>query len=197
MHAVGNTDDALLEKLITAASRSIDRECTGVPDGLNYFMTETVVNEVLEGLLDYTGQSIICYPHKPIITAVTAFSYQENITKTAYPIPSADVASRVEISGPLVKAYPANIYLDEWPSKCRVILSYTGGLGLTVDDLPDDLQELAAILAVRFYREAETGLTDQIGVAELGTMSYTRSWPVRVQEKIQNFKRRVGWRRVA
>lgn len=193
MHATSNTDDVLLAKLVTAASRSLDRECTGVPDGINYFMTETVANESLEGLVDYTGQSIICYPHKPIITAVTAFSYQQNITTPSYTV---DV-SRIETDGPLVKAYPATMQLWDWPSKCRVILSYTGGLGLTVDDLPDDLQELAAILAVRFYREAETGLTDQIGVAELSTMSYTRSWPVRVQEKIQNYKRRVGWRRVA
>ena len=58
--------------------------------------------------------------------------------------------------------------------------------------------EAVSILAARFYREAETGLSDQMGVAELTTMVYTKAWPIRC-EKLMNetYKRRVGWRHTA
>lgn len=187
-------DDALLAVLVTTASRAWDRKCTGVMDvdADDYFKLETVASETLEGQIDYLGKSIICYPHKPIIKSVSSFSYKENLVETAYTV---DV-SRIEVDGPRVRAYPSSMYLF-YPSKCRITIAYSGGLGATVADLPDDMQEAVAILTARFYREAETGLTDQIGVAELATMVYTKAWPIRVTETLDIYKRRVGWRHVA
>jgi hypothetical protein len=62
-----------------------------------------------------------------------------------------------------------------------------------VEDLPADLIELATLLAARFYKEAETGLNDAIGVAELGTLIYTKAWPIRFVAMLEPFIRRVGW----
>jgi hypothetical protein len=59
------------------------------------------------------------------------------------------------------------------------------------------MQEMVAILAARFYREAETGLSDQMGVAEMAQMAYTKAWPVRVTDQMGPYIRRVGWRHVA
>jgi hypothetical protein len=183
-----------LALLVTAASRAIDRKCTGVPDAVDYFKLETVTGEVLVGQVDYLGGSILCYPHKPIITSVTAFSYQASIVDTAYTVDP----TRIRASGPRVTAYPSNGASIGFPSRCDITISYIGGLATSGSALPSDLQECAAILAARFYREAETGLNDQIGVAaELSTMVYTKAWPVRVTEQIQPFIRRVGWRHVA
>lgn len=194
LHIQSTTDDALLALLVTTASRAWDRKCTGVmdADSANYFELESVAGEVLEGQVDYLGECIICYPHKPIITAVTAFGYRQRLIDTAYSVDTA----RVEIDGPRVKAYPSSMYID-FPSKCRITISYSGGLGASVDALPEDMQEAVAILTARFYREAETGLTDQIGVAELSTMVYTKAWPIRVLETLEIYKRRHGWRHVA
>lgn len=194
IHSISGSsvDDPLLELLVTAASRAWDRLCTGTPEAIDYFISGSVVGEVLKGQVDYTGGMILCYPHKPVITSVQSFAYQENVVKTSY---SVDV-SRVEVDGPVVRAYPSSMPLA-FPSQCRVTISYVGGLGATYADLPADLQEAVAILAIRFYREAETGLADQMGVAELGQLMYTKALPVRVQEIMQVYKRNVGWRHVA
>jgi hypothetical protein len=186
-------DDTLISLLITAASRAWDRKCTGVvdPDSNNYFTTATVTNEILRGQIDYDG-NIIVYPHKPIITAIQSFAFQKNVTTSFYSVSG----NRFEIDGYKVRAYPNSMPLD-YPDKCRVVMGYTGGLGAVVTDFPDDMQEAVAILAARFYREAETGLSDQIGVAELSTMVYTKAWPARVLDVVQVYKRRQGWHHVA
>jgi hypothetical protein len=184
-------DDSLVSTLITAASRAIDRKCTGVPDASNYFVLESIVNERLQGQMDSTGM-ILLYPHKPIIQSVTAFSYQQDITQ---PITTVTM-DRVEADGPRVMVYPQNNPL-QYPGKVRANISYTGGLATSGSTLPDDLQEIAAILVVRFYREAETNLSDSIGVADMASLIYTHAWPVRCERQIETFVRKVGWRFVA
>jgi hypothetical protein len=187
-------DDGLLSLLVTAASRAWDRKCTGTldVDAENYFMSGSVVGERLEAQIDHLGQEIIVYPHKPIISSVSSFTFQARIIDTSYTV----AASRIEAMGPRVVAYPESLALD-FPSKCRVTISYVGGIGADTASLPADMQEAVAILAARFYREAETGLADQIGVAELGSMIYTKAWPVRVTDLLHVYKRVVGWRHVA
>lgn len=196
MHIVSGSsmDDALLALLVTSASRAWDRFCTGSvePDTENYFARETVTDEVLTGQIDYKGERIICYPHKPVIHSVTSFTYQKNIVSTAYAV----TGSRIECAGAKLVAYPDKTP-TEYPTRCRVTVTYDGGLATSGSGMPADMQEAVAILVARFYREAETGLSDQIGVAELSTMIYTRAMPVRVSNILEFYKRRVGWRYVA
>ena len=186
-------DDALLAKLITDASRAMDKKATGVPYADDYFKLETVTNEQLLGQVNYDGKFILVAPHKPLVTSVTAFAYQEDPTTTLYTV-AAPIVSR--IAGPVVKVYPTNLSLCS-PSACDVTISYTGGLGATVDDLPEDLQELAALLTIRYYREVETGLGDQMGVAELASLTYTKAWPIRLSEQFNVYCRKVGWHHLA
>lgn len=196
LHIVSGSsaDEALLALCVSSASRAWDRMCTGAPEAVNYFMTEDVAGEVLEGQANYLGDCIICCPHKVIVNSVASFSYQQRIIDSVYTVDP----SRIEIAGYTVKAYPSGMAID-FPGKCRVTISYNGGItsGSSVTSLPEDMQEAVTILAARFYREAETGLGDQIGVAELTTMVYTKAIPVRVQELLQYYKRRAGWRHVA
>ena len=184
------TDDALLAAMITSASRALDRRCTGVADlsAHNYFQWEAVSNEKLNGLINSDGE-IICYPHKPQIDTVTAFSYRKNIVETEYTVP----VSRVSSEGCKVVAYPQNLP-DEYPGKCKVTISYTGGFSGSAAGLPEDLQEICALLVIRFYREAESGMSDAIGVAEIGQLVYTKAWPQRVVDQLDTFIRRQGWR---
>lgn len=194
MHIVSGSsaDDALLAALVTTASRAWDRLCTGVMDAENYFLREDVVDEVLEGQIDYLGQAILCYPHKPIIHSVSSFTFQARSIDAAYTVDP----SRIDFAGTRVVAYPSSLSIG-FPSKCRVVISYNGGLATSGSALPADMQELVSILAARFYREAETGLADSIGVAELAQLVYTRAYPVRVVDGAEFYKRRVGWRHPA
>lgn len=187
-----SVDDELLGLLVTAASAAWDRLCTGVPDAVDYFKLEDVADEVLMGQIAASGEYIICYPHKPIVNSVASFSYRNSIIDTAYSV----AVDRIEVMGPRVTAYPSSTPTD-YPRQCRVTISYNGGLAVSGSTMPADMQEAVAILAARFYREAETGLVDQIGVAELSTMIYSKALPVRVQNYAEFYKRRVGWRHVA
>jgi len=186
--------ESLLTTVITAASRAIDRHCTGVPDAIDYFKYESITNEHLEGQVDNNG-NILCYPHKPIVDAVTAFSYYSYTGGPAsgsYAVLPASIVA----DGPAVLVYPTTMALTP-PTKVRITISYSGGSGSSLTALPADLVDAATVLAVRFYREAETGMSDAIGIAELGTMTYTKAWPVRVTEDLQPFKRIVGWHHVS
>ncbi len=182
------TDDALLALLITSASRAIDKKCTGVSysDCEDYFKLEAVSNELTRGQLSSNG-SVLCAPRKPEIVSISAFSY-----KLVYNEDWITVnADYLEPDGQFARAH---LGLSYYPQNVWIKISYTGGLGETVSDLPADLVEIATILCARFYKEAETGLNDTIGVAELATLIYTKAWPIRVLEMLEPFKRVVGWR---
>jgi hypothetical protein len=124
-----------------------------------------------------------------VISSVTNFQFQFRIIDQLYTIDP----SRIDIRGPKVIAYPLSMP-NVKSRKCRVVLSYNGGLGATLADLPRDMVEAVTILAIRFYREAESGLADQMGMAEFGTTSYTKAWPVRITQVIKKYKRQAGWR---
>ena len=187
-----STDKSLVDALITAASRWVDRECTGSadPDAIDYFLSETKTDQQLQGRVDRNGM-ILCYPRKPIVTAVSAMSYKARIQD---PWTAVDTAE-INLAGGRVEAYPTGITFNL--ARAFVKMTYTGGLAASTAGLPADLIELTTILAIRLYREAETGLTDAIGVAELGTLVYTQAIPVRVKAMMQPFKRTAGWRNIA
>lgn len=69
------TDDALLTRLVTAASRATDRLCGQSDRALNYFLYEAVSAEELTGKTDVQGR-ITCWPHKSIIASVSAVQYK-------------------------------------------------------------------------------------------------------------------------
>jgi hypothetical protein len=184
-----STDDALLALLITSASRALDRRCTGVNDeeATNYFMLESKVDEQAYGLINRDGY-IVCRPHKPTINSVEAFSYRENITRPWFTVG----IDRCEIMSNKITAYPTNLSWD-YPNRCTVKVSYTGGYSGSTAALPADLIEICTVLSARFYREYEGGLADVMGLAEIGQMVYTKAWPSRVVDQLDTFIRREGW----
>jgi hypothetical protein len=182
-----DTDDDLLELLITGASRAIDRKATGAVTALDYFLLEDVANETLQAIVNNEG-TIRTAPHKPVINSIASMSYRFSPAEAWIPIDSELLLPDDDF----VLAWGA--LSGHYPGKCFVQISYNGGLAEDPDDLPGDLIELATLLTARFYKEAETGLTDAIGVAELGTLIYTKAWPVRFIEMLQPFMRVVPWR---
>lgn len=189
-----DTEDTQLAQLVTEASRAVDRFCTGVGtyESDNYFALETKTDEILNGIVNKDGE-IICYAHKPIVQSIAEFHYRKNAIE---PEKSVD-PSRIDISSVKIKAYPQNLGFFNFPCKCRIRMTYTGGFSGSPSGLPEDFTEVVSLLASRFYREEESGITDVIGVAELGSLVYTKAFPVRVQEQLQPYKRQVGWNYVA
>jgi len=183
--ATETADDTLLGTAITAASRAIDKHCTGAVEAAdNYFELGDLVDEQIWGVVNKDG-ALACWPRKPVVTAVSALSYR--------PSPLVDWTTVnpdwLDIDGGRVAAW-ADLSVRR---QMRVKLSYTGGLAASVNNLPADLVEAATVLAIRFYREAKSGLTDTIGVAELGILIYTKALPVRVVEILRPYKRVTPW----
>lgn len=171
------TDDALLAALITQASRAIDRFCAGFVGSNNYFVRETVTDETLNGLAAADGK-LFCWPRKPLVESVTALAYRFSARGAWVAMTSA----YAEING-----YTVSILGFPEYGRAQVKISYVGGF----DPLPDDLVNAAVLLTVRFYKEVKSGLTDSIGIAELGTLQYTKSLPARVVEMLRPYKRMV------
>lgn len=184
LRATETADDAVLASLITAASRAIDRHCTGAPNSDDYFALADVTDEILFARVDAIG-ALALYPHKAIVNSVASVSYRFN--------PADDWLAANSDSwwnaGSMVQVH-AGLTVRRL---VQVKVSYNGGFGATVGALPADVVEACTVLAIRYYREAATGLTDSIGVAELGTLMYTKALPVRVIDLLRPYKRVVGW----
>lgn len=180
-------DDNLLSRVIADASREIDRRCVGAsgPGVADYFLSETVTDEICRAVVDANG-NINAYPHKPYISSVVAFAYRTSPLSSWISV-STDY---VTIDGGALIGWAG---LTERPKLMQAKLSYVGGYASQVDDLPADLVQACTTLAIRFYKEMRTGLSDSIGVAELGTIVYTKAIPVRVAETLRQYQRISPW----
>jgi hypothetical protein len=180
-------DDTVIAEAITAASRAIDREVTGdnTTDSDNYFMQETKTLVATGPALINREGDLYVWMRKPVIQTVTALRYRKR-------------GDQDWIDAPINKITTAGYFATYWngalamgPVMCQA--SYTGGFSSTPAGLPNDLQRAAAILAARYFKEGKTGLGDVIGVAELGTVQYTKAIPLEVLRIISPYTRPIAW----
>lgn len=179
--------DVALYGYITKASRLLDRLCTSQPNVVNYFMTEDVTDEILtNGVIDYAGR-LSFWPHKPIINSVTSLSYRFSPRS---PWTEADL-TLLSLEQETV-VYEGSLWPSERP---YVKVSYNGGLGTTLAEFPLDFVDVATVMAVRLFKEERAGLSDTIGVAELGRLEYTKAFPQRVMDtlNIGGYIRTAPW----
>ena len=184
-NAIGSAskgDDALVARLISETSRTIDRYCSGFVDSDNYFMKETVTDELTHGRVDGAGV-ILCHVNKPRIWSLSKASFRTSPLESWLEVRPASVT--------LSENYSVMLWAGalRTHSNMEVKLSYLGGLYETQEEIPGDLGNAADVLAVRFYREIKSNLTDSIGIAEMGTLTYTKSMPVRVTQMLAPYKR--------
>lgn len=181
------TQDLVLAKFVTRASRYLDKLCTSQPDVSNYFMLETIANEELtNGVVDYAG-NLTVFPHKPVITSVSAIEYRYSLRDSW----TAGNAAWVSCQQSMV------VFEGSMSPSDRIYtrISYTGGLAAAVADLPPDFVDLATVMTIRLYKEARSGLGDSIGVAELGELIYTKAFPQRVMDMLNTayYMRTAPW----
>lgn len=187
MQSTETVQDSVLSSFITRASRYLDKLCTSQNNAANYFATETLTDEMLtNGVIDYRG-NLTLFPHKPVINSVSALSYRYSLRDSWQAANTAYISIQQE----MVVFEGALSYSEQVYAK----ISYIGGLGASVTDLPQDLVDLATVMTIRLYKEARSGLGDSIGVAELGELVYTKAFPQRVLEmlNIANYARIAPW----
>lgn len=178
------TEDDLLARLVAAASRAIDHHCAN-ERATDYFKSETLTDEVITGQL--TPQGVLhCWPHKSLVDSVSELSWRSRPGASWNTVDTDKLA----INGNLVQGW---LETRQPVGRIQVQISYTGGLAEDTADLPADLVEATTLLTVRYYKEAQSGLSDSIGVAELGTLMYTKAWPIRVLEMLKPYKRVTPW----
>lgn len=184
-----NVDDPLLALLVKTASRDADRFCTGgvpAPDSDNYFQTATVTDEQLRGWLNMDG-SLTAYLHKPRIASIASWSFKLNFLDTWQSVDT----NAIEVDGSSVAT--AHIAANVRPCRAFYKITYTGGIGATQADLPDDFVEAVTADAIRIYQENKAGIADAIGTAETGVLVYSKSMPVRVQRMFAGYMRTAAW----
>lgn len=187
MQSTETVQDPVLSTFITRASRYLDKLCTSQNNVSNYFATETITDEILtNGVINYRGDLTI-FPHKPAVNSVSALSYRYSL-RDSWQTANVDWLS---LQQEMVVFEGALSYSEQVYAK----ISYIGGLGATVADLPADLVDVATVMTIRLYKEARSGLGDTIGVAELGELVYTKAFPQRVLEmlNIANYARTAPW----
>lgn len=184
LDAQQTTDDTLLASIIASVSRLIDRHCSNKVGMDDYLTLSSVTDEQGQARASVDGS--ILYPaRKALVQSVSAFAYRST--------PLADWQSidpqHVTFNGYMVKGWGQG---RRPPGSVFVKISYAGGLAATVADLPADILDAADVLAVRLFKEIKSGLGDTIGVAEFGTMQYTKALPSRVIEMLKPYRRMVA-----
>ena len=181
-------DDTVIGAAITAASRSIDRMVTGdsTHRSDNYFMTGTLTDELISAQVNRNGD-ILIFLHKPECSPPSALGYQYRYNPALpWQILNTNLVT--------VDDYAATVWngqLAQGPILIKA--TYAGGLGAATEDLPDDIQRAAAILAARYFKEGKTGLGDVMGIAELGTVVYTKAVPLEVLQILNPYTRPTPW----
>lgn len=204
-----DTDDVLIGEKIAEASRTIDTTlCHAEAD---YFKAETVTAEEVRGIVTRDGV-IVCWPKKVIVNSVSAFAYRYSPRESWAVVESSAIAitnhrqvsawgSGARANTPVfVRVTYAGGYGTETPATEEVIadpqaippIEGVPATPATITGLPDDVIDMATVLAVRFYKEEKGGLTDAIGVADFGTMQYTRALPARVVEMAKPYVRIIA-----
>ena len=190
LHVKGALDNTLIARLVTAASRTVDRLCTGSMNGDNYFTLADVVNERLSGVVDVQG-NILCWPKKAPVNTVKSISYRESPIGGWNTVDLSSNPDLAEIVGPYsLKAWTQ---LNRRPTRLQLQVSYNGGYADDPAGLPADLVELASLMAGRIYREDEGGLQDAIGIATIGSIQFTKAVPERFEYLLSQFRRSVPY----
>lgn len=189
IHGLTTGRDALITRLVTAVSRRTDRYCAGTNevDSDNYFQLADVANEVLYCNVQQF-EKLLIFPHKPRIVSVSSIMWRGRPDQSWNTV----AANQIEVHSPRVYAYIGG---SEWdvPESVMVKISYRGGFGAAQTDLPADLVQHVTVWAARAFKEAATGLTDQIGMDELGIISYVKAIPSTVADGLQPYRRVVLW----
>lgn len=186
LHIQSTTDDALLDRFVEAASRSLDNLCARSVNASGYFELQDVVDEQLVGKVDAQGH-LIFWPHKVKVQSVSALAYRSS--------PSQEWTDFDPTKVVITRSHTCEAWtLLPRPSRGYFVkVSYTGGFSASPASLPADFVEIATLLAGRLYRESESGMNDAIGISELSTLSYTKALPQRVKEMIKPYIRQVPW----
>ena len=179
-------DDTVIGQAITAASRAIDRMVTGATTNAsdNYFETGSRTDDVIMAQADRDGD-ILAHLRKPNCSAIAAFAYRQRGNQEW----TAVNTNLITFGDYTLTAWIGA--LQQGPVFIKA--TYTGGMGAAAANLPAELQRAAAVLAARYYREGRAGLTDVIGVADLGTMVYTKAVPLEVERLLQPYSRPIAW----
>lgn len=176
--------DTVIAACITQASRAIDRDVTNSEAGDDYFKQETVTAQILRGQVDKDGY-IIAWLRKPTVSSISAFSYRYGPLESWQDVP---------VSAIIVEGYEATAFVRAAShSRVFVRVTFSGGLATSSSGLPGDIVRAASVLAARYYKEGKTGLTDVIGMSELGTAQYVKAVPLEVKVLLAPYERPVPW----
>jgi hypothetical protein len=180
--------DDLLTRFAEIASRDIDHICaqTSSMDCENYFFLQTIVGEFLTNAkIDENGH-LVCYPHKSQVLSASSVSFAT--------IPSSFIS--VDPSLIVTKPHAVEVWGDysEFRGKpLLVTVNYVGGMATSIDELSDTLVDIATVIAIRKYKEERSGMSDVVGVVELGTVQYSKAMPANAEYGLVQFMRVVPW----
>jgi len=184
MNLAATTDDAILERLIEAASRSIDRACNRVPDGLR---AGTVA---LARYYIGNGRSYMPIHDCVEITALAVKGSLTGTTYEAWSSPSANMAGDGDwyafTGSPDARDLVSLPYTHIAVDINGEYSIFTSGAGHTptvqvtarwgyADDTPADIKLATIMLCARWYKLVQGAMSDTIASTDFGGLLYRQS----------------------
>lgn len=163
--SLAGANPAYLQNLIDAASNLIENYCKRV------FLTTVYVDEVYDG----DGSSVLLLRNIPITALTTVKVVQADDTEVAC---AGTEFRRNDGIGEIRHRPACDCTYCHFPRGFRNIkVSYTAGLGLTADVLPEDIQEACGQLCAWLHEMAATA-AGAVKAWKLGDAAVTYAIPV-------------------
>lgn len=183
LEITGSQHDTVLADLATRASRWLDDTCQHAKG----FNQETVTDEQLRGIIDNDGNLVFAVK-KAVANSITALAWGTNPTNFTTLDKTYCWAEWGLKGSHVVKWLGGGLqYYRRYPIIVKV--SYSGGYA----SVPEDLVHAAIIMAARAFKSRQAGFADVVGVAELGTLMFSKLAPAHVMLTIKNHKRTGHW----
>ena len=177
LNKTDNTDDAVLVRLLDAASQNIDRFCNR-PDG---FVADTTASARLYKGSGTGWQRIDeCVEVSTVKTKASATSSYDTWTSSDYIECSGD--ERFPNYNPIVEGKPYTALRVDPNGDYSIF--YTDGTYPTVEvtarwgyasQVPYSIKEASVMQAVRWYKRLKSGMSDTLASTDVGLLMYTRT----------------------
>jgi hypothetical protein len=176
--SISPMEAAMIDTIVTAASRAIDVHCQQVFAQATYTDQRMRAQVTPEHMLQ-------CWPSVPTMTTPTSASYRQLPNANWTTIDTSLIEVTESKSGCLLQVV-ADLGINRQWGELQIKASYTGGW--TYSQLPSDFQYAVTSLCWWMYQK-RSAPTEKSAIPEMGLLIIPGNWPNWVRDLLQPFVR--------
>lgn len=197
--ALNADQSTMLEEIITAASRGIDRVCRVIDDNFQ------AVGVAAIKYFTAFGDPFLRIPPCTSITTVAVKASAASTTYTDWDTPTTAMAgdgdwipARGDPADPIYNTPPYNLLMIEPTGEHAIFLDGSGRPVVKITavwgaeaSVPDDIREACCMQSIKWYKRYQGGQSTELGGSDFGEITYGRGLSKEVMEILRGGHRVV------